>query len=224
MNFKDIEFQIENEYELEREPTEFIKWALDCFTRVKGKCNNVQFQRSKILKRVREEAWPLRIVLKNNPDAFNTVQLINGSQNYDGIGRRDTDHLFIEITCFKDGQFDLFQAEHIDQFGSAPASGVAKEAYRKATVTQEPAVGECVYSGTEIQRALDGAVECILKKSDKEYFKGTILIVGIDGITSFIDEGSWLNFRDQLLTFDIHNEFEKIFIVCLISERCFQLK
>ena len=223
MNFNNLETQLIDEYEVEREVIRFLEWTDTCFSRFKNKCSKEDFQRSRILKKVREEVWPLRVFLKNNLDVFHTVQLFGESQPYDAIGKKHSHLSYIEITCVKDGQFDLFQAQHMDLFGHAPASGIRKEDFLQANISGEASVGDCTYPRDEVRKAFEGVKVRLLDKNNKKYEPETILIVGVDS-SSFSEIKYWNEFCELLSHFKDPLQFSNIFCVCTYTDRFFKIR
>ncbi|MBY0413907.1 MAG: hypothetical protein K2Q18_07065, partial [Bdellovibrionales bacterium] len=79
MSFETIQKEIDDGYERKRSVEEFIGWVDNCFERLSNQCSSEEFHRSRVIKRLREEAFPLRIYLDENPDSLINVQLKDGS-------------------------------------------------------------------------------------------------------------------------------------------------
>lgn len=218
-----IENQIFKEYEEERTVNAFIDWVEQSFQKIKGKCSNEDFQKSRIFKRLREEAFPLKIFLESNPESFLSVRLKDGSQNYDGIANNGSKDFYLEITCVKNGQFDLYQAKHLDKFGHAPASGIQTEKLFSAIKDTVPVVGEAVYVESEIEEIVKLTNREIGKKLAKEYNTNTILIVAIDSST-LTDQENWFIFCEKIKMQKIASStFHSVYITCIVSKSIVRL-
>jgi hypothetical protein len=57
MSFKEIQKQIEDEYEFKRSVKEYIEWVDSCFEKLRNQCSSEEFHRRKIIKILREEAF-----------------------------------------------------------------------------------------------------------------------------------------------------------------------
>lgn len=222
MSFETIQKEIDDGYERKRSVEEFIGWVDHCFESLRNQCSSEEFHRSRVIKRLREEAFPLRIYLDENPDSLINVQLKDGSQNYDGTAQSKDAEFYLEFTCVKDGQFDLYQAKHLDKFGSASASGVDTNSLNSAIRDNQQSIGEAVYANAEIESVAKRTFEEIGKKVEKTYNENTILIVAIDSVSTG-DDDNWALFCINMLNTKIVSKFHSIYVVCYVSKNILKL-
>ena len=135
------------------------------------------------------------------------VSLINGTE------------LHIEVTCVKDGQFDLVQGEHKDAFGFAGILGISTNEMRKAIEDGVPNIGDAVDVADTISECTQEVENRIAAKIAKTYPANSILLVVIE---DDFRESTW-----QSILGRVHRPkqttFSKIFLVSVNSKNCGEL-
>lgn len=229
MNFKDFEKQVDSEYNHEKSTKDFIEWVTQTNKQTRA-YGNEELKKSPIIKRLREEALPVRTFLELHTHSYESILLIDGSQQYDGVLKgKNSNH--IEITCVKDGQYELFQAQHMDRFDHAPNSGVKKEDIKEAVNKNDwgdlPVDEQGLFAEVEmVQEKLEEldkqVVVAINKKVSKEYPADTILLVSVDD-GSLVEDHHFAQLCEKVKSQLHQKTFSEIFMVSVNDKRIHKL-
>ena len=200
--------------------TEFNKW-IERYLLCAANISDCSYYRIRELAKIRQEGYPISIFINSGLLPVETVRpkLEMHARGDAMLVLSDGTTVDIEVTCVKDGEFDLEQAKHVDKFGYASILGVDTGKLLKAVIDGVPCSGEAVSASDRITKRISDVNRRIAEKVEKSYQVGTILLVAIEDdfqecIGRAIQEG---------VGKPLQSSFSKIFIVSVTTKRCWQI-
>ena len=198
-------------------PENFISWAIDCRNNLPG---GEEIHQSRLIKKLREEVIPIWLFLeKQKSYKIKSIKILNGNENYDGIlNLKDGSSFYIEITCAKNGEKELWETRHREEYRGVPITHDRNnhEEIKKAInqgIPMEPRYSPSSFVQKKILQQIDKAIKNKLKK---KYSPRTILIVSAD-LNPFIISGC-LN-ELEILTPCHNTNFSAIYLVNLCRNK-----
>lgn len=222
-SINDIDNYIKETYEISRTVPEFISYVEDClYLPRKLGIKHFDFGNSRLLKLIREEAYPLVVLLEEFIGMAQQVKMFNGNQNYDGILTKGNVSTKVEVTCAIDGNLNSWQSKMLDKFGSAPITGIVANDIRDGLNRNEVVYSQAVSTQDIFELIFPKIVEVINKKESKTYSADTILIVSVsDGL--FYEEECWDQFCRSVQEACLKTNFQSIYLVSTFPKLAYHL-
>jgi hypothetical protein len=222
MELKDIEKIISDNYETEKTIADFGKWVMETLELTIDKRAYEEFHRSRDIKKLREEVYPISIFLKCQKDRFSLVCLKLGNQSYDGILKGDSEY-FIEVSTVKDGEFALYQAKHLDKHGYAPITGKSTQDLHNALEVEnaQPVFASCINGDAAREELVIAINKRLTDKISKKYPQNCILIIAIND--GSIPEHQTNQLISQISAHHEQVTFLEIYIIGYINKKCVRI-
>jgi hypothetical protein len=218
----ELEILIRSQYGgIKRSTADFVLWVENCLRMAADLPNHEEYLNHRELKKVRQEAFPLRIFLENEVLPVIAVEpSAKEHANHDAkLFLRDGSWIHAEVTFAKDGEFDLFQGQHMDKFGYGGIFGISKREMKNAVNNNTAIFGEAVDASETIQECLTEIHQRIAAKLAKKYPPDTILIIAI---ADDFREESWLEIVRRTKV-PSQNTFTAVYMIGVNLKKCEQI-
>lgn len=217
-SLKELENEIKQNYHFERSPIELNTWVDRIFNNIRHlketlKLSYVEFGNSREIKKIREEV--LLFAYSNLSEyGVEIIKLNHGNENYDAELLILGNWIKAECACAKDGHLESYQFRSLDEFGSAPATGITVGNLKQSILSKEILYSECVSSADEIELNLKLLNQTIERKCNMNYNPSYWLFIG----THFHD---FENFPfDKIDIMECRQKFDKLIFVDYSTKSC----
>jgi len=201
--------------------SEFVEWVQNCLILASDISPSEAYYNNRMLKKVREEGFPISIFLQNSKKDIVEIEPSNNpDSNFDAkIFLKDKSILPLEVTCVMDGEFDLIRGALLEKNGIAPIKGVSKQQMLDVIKTDTECFGNATLVSDYIKSCAQGVHKRIEAKVSKKYPSNTILLVAIE---DDFRSSTWTSIVSSISIGD-QRTFSEIWLISRTSKSSAQL-
>ena len=218
---------------LEKEAIAFFdkRWEWNDFCHDFGKCYNIansfesreKYHKSRAMKKLREEVWPIKIFLQSRKDKYPVDWIefhLNKKNDCDATLQTKHQTYFIEVTYPKDGHQEYYQAKQMDKHGYA-TSGSPEKLKKEIENNQKPQA-RFVSKDDRTYEDFKKTVGAIEKKLSKPYPDNTMLLVALN-FPWLCCDADWKELHGDISNFQKDEKFLEIYLVNMMKSEALSL-